>query len=90
MSTAPSSLNFLGSLYVLVQSTGALTVLYPGTDSSHWDVIDLLQVVLYVVLGHSVQTYPEETEKGKTHRRGGREREDQRLCKASSISVCVG
>lgn len=32
-----------------------LTKLYPGTDCSHRDIIDLLQVVLYVILGHSVQ-----------------------------------
>lgn len=32
-----------------------LTKLYPGTDCSHMDIIDVLQVVLYVILRHSVQ-----------------------------------
>lgn len=63
---------------MLVQSTGALTILYPGTDSSHWDVIDLLQVILYVVLGHSVQKYPRRWRGEKHTDKGGREKERER------------
>lgn len=39
----------------LCEVVKTLTKLYPGTNSSHRDVINLLQVVLYVILGHSVQ-----------------------------------
>lgn len=35
--------------------TKKLTKLYPGTNCTHRNVIDLLQVVLYVIFGHSVQ-----------------------------------
>lgn len=45
-----------------------LTKLYPGADSSNRDIIDLLQVVLHIILGHSVQIHP-----GK-----GKKREEKR------------
>lgn len=70
-----------------------LTKLYPGADCSHRNVVDLLQVVLYVTLGHSVQTCPEETKRGeKQTKKGGREGEkgEEGLCKASNISVHIG
>lgn len=31
-----------------------LTKLYPGADGPHWNVVDFLQVVFHVTLGHSV------------------------------------
>lgn len=37
--------------------TKTLTKLYPGADYCHRDIINLLQVVLYVIFGHSVETH---------------------------------
>ncbi len=79
-----------------------LTKLYPGADCSYRDIIDLLQVVLYVTLGHSVQTCPEATEKEKKkNTQIGKKREKktgvmqgiQQNCShgvRSGLNVCVG
>ncbi len=64
---------------MLVQTLKTLTKLYPRTDHSYRDVIDLLKVVLYIILGHSVKTYSKQTEEKNTQKRreGERERENR-------------
>lgn len=52
-----------------------LTKLYPGANCSNRDIIDVLQVVLYVTLGHSVA-------KGKKRGKWGERGENRLLNKA--------
>lgn len=64
----------------LCKAERTLTKLYPGTDCSNRDVIDLLQVVFYVILGHSVQTCPEQDREEKnTNRKKEGEKVEQGL-----------
>lgn len=92
MGASPSSLYVTALCMCLCKVMKTLTKLYPGADCSYRNVVDLLQVVLYVTLGHSVQTCPEETKRREkqTKREGEREKREQGLCKASSISVHIG
>lgn len=72
----------------LCKDVKILTKLYPGADCSYRDVIDFLQVVLYVTLGHPVQI--RQRREKYTNREGIREKGKQGLCKESSISDCMG
>lgn len=52
-----------------VQSSEKLTKLYPGADCSNRNVIDFLQVVLYVIFGHSVQNKKRRWERETSHKK---------------------
>lgn len=76
MGASPSSLYVTALCMCLCKVMKTLTKLYPGADCSYRNVVDLLQVVLYVTLGHSVQTCPRgDEEKRKTDEKG---RENER------------
>lgn len=65
MALHDSNALLISALSVIVQSSETLTKLYPGADCSNRNAIDLLQVALYVIFGHSVKIGPEQIERGK-------------------------